>query len=162
MPMQHIAIQLLDLFLQTVMVCVGIILVIKISQLLREGQADRTAREKAVVTLNERALAVEEKAAAIAYKDREALKTHILAVSEKIDENTKLTSETKDTASEALKVANGFNEKIHQTNQRLLEAVGAKLEEEAKTLQTIEGTAKDTLETTKTVDQKIDKLAEPK
>lgn len=90
-----------------------------VRRLLRQGQEDKQARELAVQELLVTAATLAEKTSTAlenSDKQRDAL-------GEKIDKNTELTIEAARASAKAADVANGMNEKIADTNRRIVETL---------------------------------------
>lgn len=107
------------------MVVAGIILWLNeanVRKLLKQGQADKAARDAAVremlVTTNELA---EKTRAALDANDQ-----HATDLSRKIEENTEITIKAAQASAKAAEVANSVNEKIADTNQRIVDTLERK------------------------------------
>lgn len=94
-----------------------------LSTLVTDNQADRVARDRALVIVKQETLA-------LAKEQQEARRV----LTEKIDENTAMTIAATKASDNAATVANSFNEKIAETNQRLLEQVQGSTRKEADSL----------------------------
>lgn len=119
-----------------------------LNKLVLDNQADRIARDKALIVVKEETLALAREAQAAA----ERLHTDLR-------ENTKLTIAAAEESRAAMSVANHMNEKIAETNQRLLDTVQGVTKKEATLIhEHIEESVELGKDVKQTVDELKDKL----
>ena len=115
-----------------------------LSKLVTDNQADRVARDKALVIVKQETLALAKRA------EESYGQLH-----QKLDENTEMTRAAAVASDNAATVANRLNEKIYDTNARLLEQVKGVSQSETKALH---DHIEEGVEVSKDIGHKVDEL----
>ncbi len=152
-------------FVGVVFLILGVIMLIRmdrrqgtnarnIQALLNQAEIDHQARETAVAVLAKRAEDLDKRTAEAVAASDDKLNTLVC----KLDHNTAMTIASGQASREAERTANSLNEKIADTNQRLIEAANRGLHQH---ITEVEDVSKATLQTAASVEHKVDALAPP-